>query len=167
MGRSAIVLVLGVLAAAAALSPLPAVAACTLSNLTAAGFRITGTGIVNGAPAPVAAVGLATGDGAGHVSGILTYSGNGQIARGVPFSGTYSVSDASRCIFTITTNVLNVVAVIVNNGGEGFGIDTDQGATLTFDDLPVRTATCTSSLVSGNYGLTLTGERIGGTNPGP
>lgn len=166
MRRSAIALGLAVLAAAALSSP-PAFAACTLSNITAAGFRITGTGIVNGAPAPVAAVGLATGDGAGHVSGILTYSGNGQIFRGVPFSGTYAVPDAARCIVTMTTNVLNVIFVVVNNGGLSFGIDTDQGATLTFESIPVRSTACTSSLVNGNYGLTLSGDRIDGNNPGP
>jgi hypothetical protein len=143
------------------------VGACTVANLTGAmGFRATGAIITSTNPVPTAAVGLASFNGTGQVSGILTVSINGQISRGVTFSGSYSVLDANKCIFTTKTNLLNLGLVLVN-GGELFGVDLDQGRTLSFDFLPQTSVNCSASLLNGPYGLVLDGDRIGGNNPGP
>ena len=145
-----------------------ALAACTASTIAGlAGFLADGAITSNGNSVPAAAVGLATFDGATKVSGSLTYSVNGQISRGVPFAGTYSLSASDKCIFVMSTNLLNVDFVL-DATGDGFGIDVDTGRTLVFDFIPRQPSmTCAPSLVNGTYGLTLRGDRIGGDNPGP
>jgi hypothetical protein len=88
-----------VLAAALAfvlLSGVTAVQAqCTNATLTGnygftfSGFQFRGN---KGASLPWQGVGLMTFDGAGNASGNFTFSLNGQITAGAPYSGTYTVN---------------------------------------------------------------------------
>ena len=83
---------------------------------------------------PIAAIGVDTFDGAGHLSGSITVSSGGFIFSS-PLSGTYTVNSDCTGSATVTeTNggfVIHLIFVIVDNGKQLRNFDTDPG-TVSF-----------------------------------
>jgi hypothetical protein len=133
------------LAAAAVLVVLPTVTAAHASGCTNA--TVTGNyGIISsgfsakkgpmGNEFPAALVGVATFDGAGNFSATWTNAFNGEIARGLNGSGTYTVNSDCTGSFAFTSGDaagFTFDAAIVNSGAEVFLIATLSGATITYD----------------------------------
>jgi hypothetical protein len=115
--------------------PSPAVPQCGLKSLDGTyGFRVDGTN-VGGAlvPGPVSAVGIATADGAGNLTGADTVSANGTIVPRT-LSGVYTVNANCTGQATFTDNFAQTTHlnfVIVQNREEFSFIQTDPGAVTT------------------------------------
>jgi hypothetical protein len=134
-----------ILATAVGLIVLPTVKAahasgCTNLTLTGSyGFMSSGFGAKNagkGKQYPSALAGVVTFDGAGNFSSAWTSAFDGEIARGLTGSGTYTVN--SDCTGTATFTSGDAAgftfdSVIVSAGAEVFFIETLPGTTATID----------------------------------
>src|SRR5205807_1687655 len=103
------------------------------------GFTLTGFGTPSGSsvPAnsssPTVRAGLITFDGMGNFTGSFTLSQDGDIGTLPSDRGTYTVSSDCTGTLTDTTAGVNFATVILSNGAEAFGVQTDVGSTATFD----------------------------------
>lgn len=116
-------------------APSPAVSQCGAKTLDGSyGFTVNGTN-VGGAliPGPVSAVGFATADGNGNLTGADTVSANGTIIRRT-VSGTYNVNTNCTGQATFTDNfglTTHLDFVAAQSGLEFTFIQTDTGAVTT------------------------------------
>ncbi len=100
------------------------------------GFTLTGTTTTGNNAGPRAAVGEMTFDGNGGFIGSETQSKNGVITQNLQFNGSYSVNaDCTGKVTFISPEgeFRNGDIVILNQESEIFGIQTDDGRTVTFD----------------------------------
>jgi hypothetical protein len=104
--------------------------------------------------APVAAAGIATFDGAGNWSTSFTSSHNGDITSATSVPGTYTVN--SNCTGTIA-GVGDFAIVILGNGAEITGVNTDNNSTFTIEFKKQNASGCQNSTLIGNYAVTLNG----------
>lgn len=80
-----------------------------------------------------ASVGVLTFDGAGTVTASYTVVFNGHAtSTSVPDTGTYTVNSDCTGTTTDPTNGTHFNIVTVGGGAEVFGIETDEGFTVTF-----------------------------------
>jgi len=116
-------------------APSPAVPQCSAKTLDGSyGYVVTGTN-VGGAlvPGPVAAVGIATADGAGNLTASDTVSVNGTVIRRA-ISGTYSVNADCTGQLVFADNfgqTTHLDFVVTQNRQEFSFIQTDPGAVTT------------------------------------
>jgi hypothetical protein len=97
------------------------------------GFQGQGTlGLGTPQPIPAAETGVATADGAGNLTGNVTFSLGGQILN-TPFTGTYQVNPDCTISETISfgTQTRHQQGVVVDRGQQIDFIDTDPGTVLT------------------------------------
>jgi len=103
---------------------------------------------------PVAAIGVATFDGAGNWTTDFTYSHNGDITSANSVPGTYTVN--SNCTGAMT-GVVDLAIVILAGGAEVTGIVTDKDSTTTFEMKKQNAVGCNNSTLTGNFAVTVTG----------
>jgi hypothetical protein len=97
------------------------------------GFQGQGTlGLGSPQAIPAAETGVATADGAGNLTGNVTFSLGGQILS-TPFTGTYQVNPDCTISETISfgTQTRHQQGVVVDRGQQIDFIDTDPGTVLT------------------------------------
>jgi hypothetical protein len=97
------------------------------------GFQGQGTlGLGTPQAIPAAETGVATADGAGNLTGNVTFSLGGQILS-TPFTGTYQVNPDCTISETISfgTQTRHQQGVVVDRGQQIDFIDTDPGTVLT------------------------------------
>jgi len=97
------------------------------------GFQGQGTlGLGTPQPIPAAETGVATADGAGNLTGNVTFSLGGQILS-TPFIGTYQVNPDCTISETMSfgTQTRHQQGVVVDRGQQIDFIDTDLGTVLT------------------------------------
>jgi hypothetical protein len=121
-------------------APLSAHAAVTCSNTTLNGTytaTITGTyaTVANGALSnQYSAVGQIVTDGAGGLTGTMTLNLNGQVIKGVAFTGTYTA--ASSCSGTVKLNFTGggglPFDIFISSGGFS-GIDSDGNTNIVIN----------------------------------
>jgi len=109
--------------------------ACTAAKLAGRyGFTVSGV-ILPGNPAglpegPAVATGFLILDANGNMHGYETISFNGNVTKGVPYSGTYQITP--DCGFTLDSpGFFTNYGVMVANGNELLIMSTDYGMVIT------------------------------------
>ena len=111
---------------------------CSVANLNGNyGFTVSGFSSIapGGRPTqfPFAAVGLATFDGEGNLSGTFTYSFNGSSSTDNPYTGTYTVNPNCTGLLTSTDGGDNFAFVIVSGGADVLATDVSAGTTTSLE----------------------------------